>query len=235
MKKIILIIVILISAFSSIAQCTNTSYKLKPFDYPYTNAQGIVVSLGSNPLITFTPSTTLYCGIDSFTSGYPCFGINQASDSVVFVFSIPVSNFTIMLSRCEINEEYKFYTNNGKIELKDYCTAKFDTCYAGSGLKVINTIPGEVKATLVTVNNIKCATRYTIRQNMLSQGAIVSLLDCYSSHCPIVIPEGLNNLIKADNSKIIYYNLQGIEIDLNTVPSGLYIKKQENKTTKIIK
>lgn len=51
------------------------------------------------------------------------------------------------------------------------------------------------------------------------------------------VPEaaGVEDITADDNSPVEWYNLQGLKVDYDNAPAGVYIRRQGSKTTKVLK
>ena len=50
----------------------------------------------------------------------------------------------------------------------------------------------------------------------------------------VVSYSGIEN-VEAENAPVEYFNLQGVKVDYDTAPAGIYIRRQGDKSEKILK
>jgi len=145
--------------------------------YPYTSpTSGITVNATTVSVPTLN-NFTYNCGGQPFATVAPAWWINSAAGTITLTFSVPVTNFSVVVNGTNIGEEFYFASNNGPCNLSNYCTAGFLLINGGSGLRCnISAATG----TLIGVNNPAGATVYTLTHSGTGSGSRYALLDCFT-------------------------------------------------------
>lgn len=160
--------------------CTLGNYSsittLSANSYPYTSpSSGITVTASAVGVPTLN-NFNYNCGGQTFTTVAPAWWLNNASQSIILNFSVPVTNFSVVVNGTNLNEEFYFFANNaGTISLTNYCPSGFTTINGGTALL---STQSPATGTLITVNNTVGATQYTLRHNGVGSGSRIALLDC---------------------------------------------------------
>ncbi len=220
MKKLIILILIFFTTnFATFSQCDlgnfQTAFRIPVNAYPYTNAQSITVNaawVGGAPLQNFTYT----CGPDAYAGADPTWWLNNASQSLTLTFSQPVCNFTILVNGTNTTEEFYFSSNNGPIQVSNFCPTNFTAILGGTAV-LCNGLPST--GTIITCSNLAGATQYVLTHNGLGSGSRYTLLDCYVG-CNIV-PVGqidCNTELEfcAGQSSFVNYNATGTITAPNT-------------------
>lgn len=156
-----------------------SAYILNNNDYPYFSASsGITVDrilVGGGTSNNFNYN----CNAQTFSTASPAMYLNgpSPSQSLTFIFSQPVTSFSIVVNGTNTSEEFYFATATGSIQLSNFCTAGFSSFNGNTALLCFAT--GSATGTLITINNPTGSTSYTMTHNGVGYGSRYALLDCF--------------------------------------------------------
>ena len=174
--------------------CDLTTYQsaiiIGPNDFPYTST-GSGVTVNATVDVTTLPNTTYSCGGNSFATSSPAWWLNSAAQSIVLNFSVPVTNFSVVVNGTNQNEVFTFNAATGTISLGNFCTDGFAIIGAGNELQATTS---STVGTLITINNPTGSTQYTITHNGFAAGSRISLLDCFEED-PLPYVDPVSNVV----------------------------------------
>ena len=96
---------------------------------------------------------------------------------------------------------------------------------------------------VLVINNGSSSSRFSVIETdndlVLAQGGAVitvSTLDgsAISETCVINIVTSIDTVINDINNGVEYYTLDGVKIEVENIVSGIYLRKQSGKITKVI-
>ncbi|MBK7808987.1 MAG: T9SS type A sorting domain-containing protein [Saprospiraceae bacterium] len=168
--------------------CNLSTYQsatiIGPGDFPYTSGSGIIVNASTN--VATLNNTTYSCGGNSFSTAPTAWWIQFTNEVITLTFSVPVTNFSMVMNGSNNTEVFTFTPTTGTVSLSEYCTSAFEVIGAGNQLQCN---ASGTYGTIVTINNPTGSTVYTITHNGLLAGSRISLLDCYvGGPVPVVDP-----------------------------------------------
>ncbi len=191
-----------------------TIYALNMADYPYLSSTGITVT-AVNTGTTYATTFTSACGANTTAVTIPAtaFWIMNVGNALTFTFSIPVTNFSILINGTDPGEEFTITSNNGVPALSNFCAANYVVTGNAISCNVVGIFNGA--GTLVTIDNPLGATQYTVTLTAQGfNGSLVALLDCING-CVITNDTTAATICQGQTYSVAHknYSTTGIYVD----------------------
>ena len=154
------------------------AYILRASDYPYTSpSSGITVNAVLGGGLGTLNNFSYNCGGNAYNTASPAWWINNATKSVTLTFSVPVSEFSVVVNGVNVTEEFYINPTVGSVAVSNFCTPNYIAINGGTAVRNVTTAYGSMIT--VTSTPPAGATTWVMTHNGLASGARYAVLDCF--------------------------------------------------------